>query len=101
MDSGERVMSAMKVEIKPFHIPKQTDFGEVQQRVGLDRVYVNGKLGGYMPWEKNDPFCGVFHPLSGFPPELVADVVDASSVITGTLSAPVASEDESDEDNEE
>lgn len=91
---------SVEVRIEPFHVPKQTDFGEVQQRMGLDRVYVNGRLGGYMPWDEKDSFCGVFHPLSGFPPELVADVVDACDKISGTLAAPVPSDEEG-EDGEE
>lgn len=90
-----------KVEVKPFMFAQQTDYGPVEKRFGLDRVYVNGKLGGYAPHDEQDPFCGVFHPLSGFPPEMLAAVVDNSGgKLKGTLAAPKPEPEESEEEDE-
>lgn len=76
------------VEIKEWSVPKETAYGTVQQRVGLDRVYVNGRLGGYVPVAP-DPNADVFHPLSGFPQELVPEVVASNARFKRSLAAPV------------
>lgn len=94
------------VEVQSFMVQDQTGFGPVERRHEMDRVYVQFKdqdgnrkrrLAGYVPWKDEDPFQGVFHPLSGFPPELVADVVDKCDAIKGTLDAPVPEPEPEDE----
>lgn len=80
----------MEVRIEECHIEKRTQWGPVKQRHTLDRVFVNGKQAGWVPWDEKDPFHGVFHPLSGFPNELVEDVCKASGgKLTRSLKAPV------------
>jgi hypothetical protein len=80
----------MSLEVKtvPHTIKQQTSYGEVEKQTGLDRVYVNGKHAGYMPTGEQDAFRGVFHPLSGFPRELCASVVDKCKSMKGHLEAP-------------
>jgi hypothetical protein len=91
----------MEVEVKPVYLSKETRFGTVKQRSGLDEVWVNGALAGHVPHEEKDDFFGVFHPLSGFPAEMLPDVVDKCKEITGTLATPHVPQLEDDEDSDE
>ena len=80
-----------KIELKPWMVKKQTNYGEVEQRYGHDCVYVNGQLAGYVPVE-GEPAAGVFHPLSGFPQEWCKDVCDQLK-LDSSLPAPVPHEE--------
>lgn len=81
----------MQVELLPFMIKQPSPWGEVLKRHGHDKVIVNGALAGYAPIE-GEPYAGVFHPLSGFPQELVADVVaNSGGKLKSALAAPVPS----------
>ena len=81
----------MEVEIKEFMAG--------DQRVDMDRVFVDGRLAGYVPidgeWE------GVFHPLSGFPRDKLAAVVAASDRLRIALQAPIPHEQLEDEEDDE
>lgn len=83
---------ACKVEIKEWYLEDETRFGKSRKRVGLDRVYVNGRLGGYTPNDTenaDDPNIGVFHPISGFPPAMEKEVVAACKSLHGSLPSPI------------
>ena len=79
----------MQVEIREFNSKKSTRWGEVDVPFGLSMVIVNGKQAGWTPREESDPNFGAFHPLSGFPQELVADVQKNCDKLTSSLKAPV------------
>lgn len=64
----------MQVEIVDQVLTKNTRFGEAKSVFGLQKVMVNGVQGGWTPRDPKDENYGVFHPLSGFPQELVAEV---------------------------
>ena len=81
----------MNVEIREFWAAKQ--------RVGMDRVFVDGRLAGYVPIDGN--WEGVFHPLSGFPRDKLAAVVAASDRLRSTLQAPIPHEQLEDEEDDE
>ena len=78
----------LDVQIREFTIKENTPYGQVEKRVDMDRVFVNGLHAGYLPHKTDDPFFGVFHPLSGFPPEMCPAVVDGHERVCGHLQAP-------------
>lgn len=66
----------MDVRVEEHTIPKNTEWGVVQKSLNQHKVFLNGKLCGYV---------GVTHflPLCGFPQELVAEVAAECSKLLG------------------
>lgn len=77
----------MKVEIREFYTEEPSKWGTVKTRCGFDMVMVNDVQAGWVPSDPNDPNALVFHPLSGFPQELVDEVI-ANSNLRSSLKAP-------------
>jgi hypothetical protein len=73
--------------------PIDTVYGKVSQANGMQIVLVNGKHAGYL----YDHLPGVFHPLSGFPKEMIEEVTKHCEQVTSSLPAHRAETPEADE----
>ena len=83
----------MEIEIRKVMVTNRNIWEEYESEFGLSQVFVNGRLAGYCPAKPADPNYGKFHPLSGFPQELVGEVVKRCEELTSSLPAPIPHDD--------